>query len=219
MTIQWLGHSCFKLSTKTGNNEVIVVTDPYSNDIGFRFPKTSADIVTISHDHFDHNNYQEIKGNLEEAPFIIKEAGEYETKGVFVQSIETFHDDKSGVERGKNLAFLIHIEDATVLHLGDLGHELSNEQVEAIGDVDILLIPVGGKYTINAKIAVDVVKAIEPRIVIPMHYKIPGLKVEIESADAFLKNFGSKVETMKKLKVAKKDLMAEETKVVVLEKE
>ena len=220
MTIQWLGQSCFKIITKgVGNAEIVVVTDPYSNEVGLRLPKLSADIITVSHDHFDHNNYGDIKGNLDAAPFLIKEEGEYETKGVFVQSVATFHDDKSGADRAKNIVYIFHVDDIVVAHLGDLGHELTAEQVEEIGDVDILLVPVGGKYTLDAKGAAEVVKQLEPRIVIPMHYHVPGLKVDIAGDEAFLKLFGNKFETMKKMKVSKKDLMAEETRVIVLERE
>lgn len=218
MTIQWLGHSCFKLTSKTkGNGEVIVVTDPYENSVGLRFPKTNADVVTVSHDHFDHNNFTGIKGNIDEHPFIVKDAGEYETKGVFARGIPSSHDNKDGAERGENLIFVINVEGVRICHLGDLGHVLTEAQIEAVGDIDILFVPVGGNYTIDAKEAVAVVKQVEPRIVIPMHYKIPGLKVEIADEKAFLKAFGGKVETEKKLKVAKKDLMGEDTKVVVLE--
>ena len=220
MTIQWLGQACFKIAAKTPSGaEIIVVTDPYSNEIGLRLPKLSADVVTVSHDHFDHNNLGEIKGNLEAVPFVVKEEGEYETKGVFAQSIATFHDNKEGAERGRNIMFLLHVDDVTILHAGDLGHALTDEQIEAIGDLDILLIPVGGKYTIDAKGAAEVVKQLEPRIVVPMHYKIPGIKEDFSGVEPFLKLFGNKFETMKKLKIGKKDLMGEETKVVLLERE
>jgi len=219
MTIQWLGHSCFKLTSKIrGNSEVIVVTDPYENSVGLRFPKTSADVVTTSHDHFDHNNFAPIKGNIDEQPFVIKDAGEYETKGVFVRSIPSWHDKKQGAERGANLIFVINVEGVRVCHLGDLGHALTEEQIETIGDIDILLVPVGGKYTIDAKEAIEVVKQIEPRIVVPMHYKVPGLKVDVVDEKAFVKAFGGKIEIEKKLKVAKKDLIGEDTKMVILER-
>lgn len=199
------------------NGEVTIVTDPYDKEIGVRLPKTSADIVTVSHDHYDHNKIKEVQGE----PFVISGPGEYEVKGVFVHGLTSFHDKQEGKERGTNTIYAIKLleEEITIAHLGDLGHTLSNEQLEHLENVDVLLIPVGGKYTIDAKEAVEVINQIEPRMVIPMHYKMAGCKInDIAGVDSFCKEMGVCTEKMNKLKISKKDLPQEEVRVVVLER-
>lgn len=214
MTITWLGQSCFKIQS----NDVTLVTDPYNSEIGFKLPRLTADIVTVSHDHYDHNNVAGVSGT-EGAPFLITSAGEFEIKGVFIYGIPFWHDKSEGKERGANIVYRFEAEGISVAHLGDLGHTLSEEQVAQLDGVDILLIPAGGKWTIGAKEASEIVSEIEPRVVIPMHYKIPGLKVDVEPVEKFLKELGaSKAEKMAKLKISKKDLPQEETKVILLEK-
>lgn len=215
MTITWLGHSCFKIQDK----EVTIVTDPYDPSIGFKLPRLSADIVTVSHNHYDHNNTAAVRGVAEKGPFIISTPGEYEIKGVFVYGIPFWHDKSEGKERGQNIVYRIEVDGISVAHLGDLGHTLTEEQAAKLDGVDILLIPVGGKYTIGASEAVEIVSELEPRVIIPMHYKIPGLKIDIDSVDKFLKEMGAgRVEKMPKLKISKKDLPKEETKIILLEK-
>jgi L-ascorbate metabolism protein UlaG (beta-lactamase superfamily) len=214
MTITWLGQSCFKIQS----GDVTLVTDPYSPEIGFKLPRLTADIVTVSHDHFDHNNAAGVSGP-NGAPFLITSPGEYEVKGVFIYGIPFWHDKSEGKERGPIIVYRIEAEGISVAHLGDLGHTLSEEQVAQLDGVDILLIPAGGKFTIGAHEASEIVSEIEPRIVVPMHYKIPGLKVDVEPVDKFLKELGaSKAEKLPKLKISKKDLPQEETKVILLEK-
>jgi len=186
MDITYLGHSAFRIKTKNHT----IVTDPYNSSIGLKFPKTEADLVTVSHDHFDHNDLSGLKDYKK----VFNSPGEYEIGGVSVFGIPSFHDNKKGEERGKNTIFVIETEGVTICHLGDLGHLLAEDQIDEIGDVDILLVPVGGTYTISAKEAVDVVQAIDPKIIIPMHYKLPGLKVDIESCDKFIKEMGNKKE-------------------------
>ncbi|MEK7653149.1 MAG: MBL fold metallo-hydrolase [Patescibacteria group bacterium] len=213
MTIQWFGQSYFKIQFKnSAGEEVTIATDPYSPEIGLNPPKTQADILTISHDHPDHNNLEAIKGE----PFVINEPGEYETKGVFIYGIPAWHDEKQGKERGNVTIFRFQAEDLNVVHLGDLGHELNDDQLEKLNDVDILLVPVGGGPTIDAKKANEIISEIEPRIIIPMHYKIPGLKYDFKTADEFLKISGLPSEKMDKLKISRKDLPVEEMKVVIL---
>ncbi len=216
MNITHLGHSCFKLEEKVENNAVSVVTDPYDKSCGLRLPKTRADIVTVSHDHEDHNNSTDILP-VNEKVMVFDRPGEYESAGVFLTGIGSYHDKQEGEERGKSNMFKIDMGGMKVLHLGDLGTKLSDAQLGAIGDIDILLIPVGGKYTIDAKEAAEVVRQLEPRIVIPMHYKVKGLKYDIEGVDKFIKQVGLKAEKIAKLKVAKKDLPQEETQLVVFE--
>ena len=212
MIITWIGHSCFKIQDKIGPDGITVVTDPYDKKIGLKPPAFEADIVTVSHDHYDHNNSSALRGQ----PFIINSAGEYDYKGVAVQGVESFHDAKQGGERGTNIIYRIEIDDISIAHLGDLGHDLDNKQLEVLAGIDILLIPVGGKYTIDAKKAVEVVNQIEPRIVIPMHYMVPNLKVEIDGVDKFIKEIGLKPTEEDKLKIAKKDLPVDDMELVVL---
>lgn len=209
MQISWLGHSCFKIQ----NNETTLIIDPYADNIGLKMPRLSADIVLSTHSHFDHANFEAIRGDY----FKIDSPGEYEIKDVFIYGIPSFHDDNQGKSRGENLIFLIEIEGIRLAHFGDFGQkELTEEQLKKLEGVDILLIPVGGLYTIDAKVAAEIIAELEPRIVIPMHYKVPGLKIELETLDKFKKELGGKVETLEKLKIKKKDLIQEETKIVVL---
>ena len=217
MQIQWFGQSYFKIQTKNNGDEVIIATDPYEKSwVGLNPPKTQADIITISHDHGDHNNIGAIKGE----PFIITTPGEYETKGAFIYGIPAWHDDKDGQERGNNVMYRINSENINIIHLGDLGQKLTDDQIDRLGDVDILLIPIGGASTIDAKIANEIISELEPRIVIPMHYQIPGLKLKgdkkLDSIDKFLKESGLVPEKTDKLKISKKDLPAEETKLIIL---
>ena len=212
MYITWLGQSCFKLQDKIGSDGVMLVMDPYTDEFGLKMPRFEADIVTVSHDHADHNNLGAIRGN----PYIINTAGEYEVKSVFIEGVEAWHDEKNGTERGKNIIYRIEMEDISVTHLGDLGHILETKQLEKLEGTDILLIPVGGKYTINAAKAVEVISQIEPRIIIPMHYKVPGLKVDIDGVEKFIKELGLKPRMEEKLKISKKDLPQEDMELVVL---
>src|SRR3989344_3090761 len=172
MEINYFGLSSFRLKGAAAT----VVTDPYNKDTGLKLAKMSAEIVTVSHDHFDHNNVEAVSGTRKRSqPLIIRAPGEYEAEGVAVYGFSSFHDAKEGAERGKNTMFLIYVDGVKILHLGDLGHSLSENQVGNIGDVDVLLVPVGEVYTIGAKEAVKVIEAISPSLVVPMHYKIPGL--------------------------------------------
>lgn len=199
MEIYPLDHSSFRIKGKSAT----VVTDPY-------LKMAEADIVTVSHDHFDHNVISKIGGT----PFIISGPGEYEIKGVTVVGTPTFHDDKEGAERGKNVVYKITIDEVRICHLGDLGHKLTDAQLDAIGDVDILLIPVGGKYTIDSKIAAQVVAQVEPLIVIPMHY---DGKLELEPVANFLKEMGAEAVAAQPKLVISKEKLPEATTVIVLE--
>ncbi|MFH1456522.1 MAG: MBL fold metallo-hydrolase [Patescibacteria group bacterium] len=220
MYIQWFGQSFFKIITKNEKGEdVVLVIDPFDKSYGLKMPsKFGADIVFITHDHKDHNNVDLIKGtNLSHTPFVVAGAGEYEIKGVMIYGIQSFHDNKEGNERGANIIYLLQIEDIWLAHLGDLGQDtLTDEQLEQLKDVDILIIPVGGVFTINGKQASSIISQIEPRVVIPMHYKVPGLKLDIDGVDKFVKEQGLKPEEINgKLKIVKKDLPSEETKLMI----
>jgi len=212
MYLTYLGHSCFKIQDKIGPDGVTIITDPFDKSVGFKVPHHEANIVTVSHDHADHNNIDAIRGN----PFIIKGAGEYEIKNVFIEGVDTWHDNKNGQERGHNIAYSINLEDIKIVHLGDLGHTLDTKQLEKLEGADILLIPVGGSYTIDAKKAVEVVSQIEPRLVIPMHYKTGASTLKIDGVDKFIKELGIKPFYEEKLKITKKDLPQEDMELVVL---
>jgi len=207
--IYYLGHACFKIKGR----EVTIITDPYSPEIGLKLPKNlEADIVTTSHGHYDHAYTEAIAGNF----FKIGGPGEYEVKGIFVTGIPSFHDKSQGQERGKNTIYVFEIDGFRLCHLGDLGHELSSEELEAIGEVDVLFIPVGGNYTISAKEAANIVSEIEPRFVIPMHYKVEGSNLDIEGVEKFCQEMGAKVEPRDKFVLTKPSSSEEEKEEVVI---
>lgn len=216
MNIVWHGHSCFEIITTRNKNErVSIIIDPFSKEIGLRVPKLQGDILLVTHQHYDHNNIKAVNGD----PFVIEEPGEYEIKDIFIQGIFSWHDPKEGKERGPNTIYTIDTpEEIKVCHLGDFGQkELKEEQLEKIGEIDILMIPVGGIYTISAKEAIKIMAQLEPKITIPMHYQLPKLKVRLNSLDQFLKTLGiKKISPLKKLSIKKADLSPEEAKIVVL---
>lgn len=214
MDIVFLGHSSFRIKGKGAS----LITDPYDSEmVGFKFPSVEANIVTISHEHKDHNQAQ-LVGNVRK---IVRGPGEYEILGISILGISSFHDSKKGEERGTNTIYVFEMEDLRLCHLGDLGHDLPEDILEAIGDIDILIVPVGGEYTIGPSVAVKIVQDIEPKIIIPMHYLMEGLNQEVFAKllplDSFLKEMGLPVERLPKLTIAKESL-AEDAKVIVLEK-
>ncbi len=209
MEIDWFGHSCFRLRTR----DITVVNDPYEKSIGLSLPRPRADIVTISHNHQGHDNTEGVRGN----PKIINGPGEYEIGGAFVTGVRTFHDKRNGKDRGKNTAYVITLDGLNICHLGDLGHVPTQTQAEDLGNVDILLVPVGGVSTINASEATEVIALFEPMVVIPMHYRVPDLAFKLDSVDKFVKEMGlKKAETIETYKVTK-DTLPKETQVVLLE--
>lgn len=217
MDITYLGHSAFLFKTKDAR----VVTDPFnSTKLNMPFPKQEADIVTISHDHDDHNATDQVAGE----PLVLSLPGEYEKNAVRIYGFESFHDKTHGDERGINTLFKFEIEGISILHCGDLGHTLSTETIQEIGDVDIVLVPVGGFYTIDAQEARQIVEKLEPSIVIPMHYRNASLSPNIEHyadmalVDDFLEKVGATdVEPVKKLTVKQADFAEEENmKIVVM---
>jgi len=184
MEISWLGHSCFRIRGR----QATVITDPYPPDLGYSLGKPTAHVVTVSHQHPGHSYVQGIGGG----PRLVTGPGEYEISGVLITGIATFHDRERGKQRGKNTVYLMEVDEVSVCHLGDLGHVLTAEQVEEIGNVDVLLLPVGGVSTINAPVAAEVVRQLEPKAVVPMHYKTEALSWELEPVDRFLKEIGVK---------------------------
>lgn len=219
MDISYLGHSSFKLRGKIAT----VITDPYAPSVGFDMPKSSADIVTVSHQHEDHNAIEKVSGTTRRLqPYLIQAPGEYEVSGVGVFGWQTFHDDQEGKQRGKNTIYIIHLDGLKICHLGDLGHILTEAHVHQIGEIDVLLVPVGGFYTINAKQAVAVIKELQPSIVVPMHYQTPKHNKEtfkdVAPVSQFLTEMGleESIETQEKLVLTAADL-PEETVVSVLQ--
>ena len=186
--ITWAGQSCFQISVSNSrDHSADIVIDPFDEETGLKVPNFSADILLVTHQHHDHNNIKTIKGE----PFLAEGPGEYEVKGVFIQGIPAFHDDKEGKEKGLNTIYTIEAEDIRFCHLGDLGQkQLTDEQLEKIDSVDVLMIPVGGEYTISSQEAQRIISQIEPRIVIPMHYKLPKLKADLDDVNKFLKTMG-----------------------------
>ncbi len=217
MNIIWYGQSCFRVvfqGQKKSKQSTVLVIDPYDENTGLKPPKNEADIILITHNHADHNNKKIAQKNS----FVIESPGEYEMHDIFIQGIFSFHDKKKGEERGVNTIYTIEAEEMRMCHMGDFGQEeLTDEQLRQIGEVDVLMIPVGGVYTVDAKEATKVISQIEPRIVIPMHYKIPGLKIKLDDLSPFLKAIGEKkATTEEKLTVQKKNLPDGEMRVVPL---
>ncbi|MFV9568124.1 MBL fold metallo-hydrolase [Thermoanaerobacter mathranii] len=208
MNIKWLGHACFKISSERGT---IIVTDPFDESVGYPMPNVRADIVTSSHSHFDHNYFKAIKGNFD----IVDTVGEHDIKGIKIKGVSTFHDEEQGTKRGKNIVFVFDIDGIKVCHMGDLGHILTEKQIEEIGSVDVLLIPVGGYYTIDAKQAVEVMNQLKPKITIPMHYKTELINFPIDTVDNFLSMTGGKKISSSQMDVKKEDLGGE-PKVIAL---
>lgn len=185
MKVKFLGHAAFLITSDSG---VRIITDPYKQgcfDGGIKYEAITeeADIVTISHDHDDHNETR-INGN----PAFIKSTGSQVIKDIKIFGVDVYHDTSKGAERGRNIIFNMSIDGMNVVHLGDLGHPISPEQIGAIGNVDILLVPVGGYFTIDAKIAESIVEALKPKIVIPMHFKTDKCGFPIASIEDFTTN-------------------------------
>lgn len=209
MEIDWFGHACFRLKSR----DATVITDPYSKEIGLSFPRPRGDIVTISHDHPGHSYAQGVKGD----PRVLEGPGEYEIKNIFISGIATAHDKKGGKDRGSNTVYMIEMDGLTICHLGDLGHVPTQPQTEAMGDVDILLLPIGGVSTIGASDAAEIVSMLEPHLVIPMHFSNEDLKFKLDSPAKFLKEMGLKAPKAVESLKATKDSLPSETQVVLLQ--
>jgi len=210
MEIQFLGHSSFRIKSSTAT----VVTDPFADSIGIKFPKVTADIVTVSHQHSDHNNTKAVQ----DVKRVVEGPGEYEVQGISILGFDSYHDDKKGEKRGKNTIYVIEIEDFRICHLGDLGHELSDKLMGEMGEIDVLMVPVGGVYTIDAAKAAEVARKIDPSIFIPMHYQVSGLDPktfgELGDTKEFVKVLGYEPEDVTKLNI-KKSTMGEEKRLLI----
>jgi L-ascorbate metabolism protein UlaG (beta-lactamase superfamily) len=181
MLIKWFGHASFEIATNAGT----IITDPFNGELGYPMFPRQADVVTVSHQHWDHNAVETVSGS----PQVFCEPGCYPMEGMTIQGFPSFHDAKSGQERGRNTIFKICAEDLTLLHLGDLGHMLSRDKAEEIGTVEILLLPVGGKFTVGAETAYDLVGLLRPKIVIPMHFQTPHLSFRLAPVEEFTCQF------------------------------
>ena len=185
MKIKWLGHAAFLLTAGDGTR---VITDPYATGAGLSYGEIteSADVVLVSHEHTDHNNVRTVKGK----PEVIRGTGTHQAKGIEFKGVASFHDPSGGRERGPNTIFCFALDEIKFCHLGDLGHLLSKEQVAQIGQVDVLFLPVGGFFTIDAGEATQVMESLQPRVAIPMHFKTPKCDYPISPVDDFLKGKG-----------------------------
>lgn len=215
--ISWAGQSCFQISiSNSKEHSAEVVIDPFDEKVGLKLPNLSASIALVSHDHYDHNNVKGLKGD----PFVIRGPGEYEINDVFIKGIPSFHDDVEGKEKGNNTIYIIEAEGMKICHLGDLGQkQLTDNQLEKIDGVDILMIPVGGEYTIDSAVAQKITAQISPKIVIPMHYAIPKLKENLDDVSKFLKAMGKdsgSITPQDKLVIKKSALPEKTTEIVIL---
>jgi L-ascorbate metabolism protein UlaG (beta-lactamase superfamily) len=208
LDVTWLGQSCFRLRGRGA----AVVTDPYPPALGPRL-RLEADVVTVSHDHEHHNHVQAVK-----SAYVIDGPGEYEVAGVTVIGLPTFHDREQGSEHGRNTVYVIEVDEVRVCHLGDLGHSLADGALEALGAVDVLLVPVGGGRALDAALAAEVVRQVEPRYVVPMHYGHPAIRQELAPVDRFLQEMGvAEAEPQPRLSVQASSTAESETRVVVLD--
>lgn len=213
--IQWAGQSCFSISVSNSrDHSANIVIDPFDDSLGLKVPNFSADIALVTHDHHDHNNVKALKGD----PFVIAGPGEYEVKGVFIQGIPSFHDEESGKKRGQNTIYVIETEDIRFCHLGDFGQkQLTDEQLEKIDSIDVLMVPIGGVYTIDSQGAQKIISQVEPLVVIPMHYSLPKLKLKLDGVEKFLKTMGkNKIEPVDKFTVKSSTLPKGGIEIIVL---
>ncbi len=209
MEIKFYGHACFSIE----DGGVTVVTDPFQEEIGLKLPKLSADAVTVSHNAAPYNNVDAIEGG----PKVFSWPGEYETKGIHFKMIHSFHNQKEDKEQMENNIVVINWANIRLCHLGAQGTKLTPEQLEQVGEVDILFVPVGGKGCLDTKKAKEVIEQIEPRVVIPMCYNTDGSKLELNSRDAFLSVMGTKTdEPADSFKVKRSELPEDNSKMVVL---
>jgi L-ascorbate metabolism protein UlaG (beta-lactamase superfamily) len=209
--VKWWGHSTFEIK----GSKVTIITDPHGGSVGVPEPKTSGDIVLVSHDHFDHYTKvdQVCKSGAEK---VLWAEGARTVKGIPIKGIPAFHDGSKGKQRGKNIIYTFNVDGINFCHLGDLGHTPSESQIKEIGKVDVLFIPVGGVFTIDAKGATEVANLIKPKIIIPMHYKTPGLQLGLAEAKEFT-NGKPKVKEIKSSEVeVSKDTLPKDTEVWVL---
>ncbi len=203
LQIRWHGHACWEIT-----NDITVVTDPHDGkSIGIPAPSVAGDIILVSHDHYDHNSVKSVE---KEGSKVVTDGRKRNVDNVEIKGIEAFHDECGGQKRGKNIIYKFIMDGITFCHLGDLGHDLDEGQIQQIGDVDILFVPVGGTFTVDAEQAWNIIGKIHPKITIPMHYKIGGLSLPIASIDPFLeKNKHRLLKVGNEIDIEKEDLPTE----------
>ncbi len=210
VTVKWFGHAHFLVSAK-----VKIALDPFDNSVGYPMPDVSADVLLMSHGHFDHSNASAVKGD----PVKITGYGKKSAKGIDFMGVKTFHDENQGKDRGENTVFVWEMEGIRFAHCGDLGHLLTEQNLKEIGAVDVLMIPVGGFYTIDAKVATLNIEKLKPKVVIPMHYKQPfmGDNFPIDKVEVFLQGKKNVQKVGKNALSLSKDKLPKETTIYVLE--
>lgn len=203
MDLTWLGHACFRIRGREG----IVLTDPPDPKSGHAIPKTEAHLVTMSHEHAGHSSMKSVGGE----PVVLTGPGEYEVQEILVTGVASFHDEEKGAARGKNTVFAIRVDDLVVCHLGDLGHSLQATDLERIGAVDVVLVPISGPETnLSAALAAEVVHQLEPKVVIPMSYDPEAKRTKEDPFERLLHELGVKELTpVPKLSVTRSSLPAE----------
>lgn len=225
MEIVWLGHSCFRLKGK----QAVIITDPFSPDTGYKLGRREADIVTVSHDHPGHNFTSSVTPPPSPAsndlpptpscarPKVVRGPGEYDIANVWVTGISSFHDSENGAKRGKNCIYRIEMDDITLCHLGDIGHPLSTQQLQELAGAQVLFLPVGGLSTIDAAAAAQIVRSLEPRLVIPMHYKTDSLNTPLEPLENFLKQMALKEVIPQPKVLVTANSLTDQTRIIVLD--
>ena len=203
LQIRWHGHSCWEIT-----NDLTLVTDPHDGkSIGIPAPSVAGDIILVSHDHYDHNSVKTVE---KEGSKVIKDGRKRNISNIEIRGIDSYHDEEYGAKRGNNIIYKFEIDDIKFCHLGDLGHDLDDNVINDIGDVDILFIPIGGTFTVDDKGAWDVINKIKPKIIIPMHYKIGGLSLPIAGIDQFLAQSKFKVYPVgNEIDIEKEDIPAQ----------
>jgi L-ascorbate metabolism protein UlaG (beta-lactamase superfamily) len=181
MEITWYGHSCFLIKDSKGRK---VLTDPFDNSVGYQKPNVVVDVVTISHNHFDHNFTEGLPGT----PSIVNNCGYFNVCDIPINGIPSFHDKVKGAKRGENIIYIYEVDGFRLCHLGDLGHLLTDDDINMIGELDVLFIPVGGNFTVDGKEASDIAKKINSHLVIPMHYKTRAISFPIDGVENFITN-------------------------------
>ena len=203
LQIRWHGHSCFEIT-----NDITLVTDPHDGkSIGIPAPSVTGDVILVSHDHYDHNSVKSVEKSDSR---VVTDERKRTVANIDIKGIESFHDECQGKKRGKNIIYKFTMNDITFCHLGDIGHEIDEETLQKIGDVDILFIPIGGTFTVDANEAWNIINKIKPKIAVPMHYKIGGLSLPIAGIDPFLERI--KYKTLKvgnEIDIEKEDLPSE----------
>ncbi len=210
---RWFGHNCFRIRAR----EATVLTDPVGRVTGYTLPKQTADVVTLSHEHPGHANLDAVKPAAGQAPpAVLRGPGEYEVHGVFVTGIRTYRDDQKGAVRGHNTVYLIELEGMVVCHLGDLGHPLTEEQAEAMPNVDVLLVPAGGGDVLDPAKAAEVVGQLEPKLVIPMQFATSLGDKNLGGLHPFCKELGIEVPTLEEKLIVRQSDLGETLRLVAL---